>query len=73
MVITYIGYGLLILYLLYCIVFCCAMCISIIKENNYNILKYTPLRRDDNEIEITNFHIVNQNNLNPVYEDDCEY
>lgn len=50
MFIAYIGYGVLILYLLYCVVFCCAICISIIKENNYNILRYAPLRSDDNEI-----------------------
>lgn len=67
--IAYIGYGLLILYGLYCIVFCCVACITIIQENYFSILRYTPLRQEDNDTENpTHFELVNEHKLNTIYE-----
>jgi len=66
--VAYIGYGLLILYLLYCIIFCCVACITFIQENSFSILKYTPLRQQEDNIEIQHFEIINEPNLETIYE-----
>ena len=66
--IAYIGYWLLILYLIYFIVFCCVACITLIQENYFSILRYTPLRQEDNDIEITHFELVNEQKLDTIYE-----
>jgi hypothetical protein len=67
--IAYIGYGLLILYGLYCFVFCCVVCITLIQENYFSILRYTPLRQEDNDTENpTHFEFVNEHKLETIYE-----
>ena len=63
----YIGYGLLLLYLLYCISFCYSLCIILIKENSFLLLRYTPLRQD-NDTEITHFDLVNEEKLEVIQE-----
>lgn len=67
-IISYISYGLLILYLLYCISFCSSFCIILIQENSFLLLKYTPLRQEDDNIEITHFDLVNEQKLQVIPE-----
>ncbi len=66
--IAYIGYLLLIMYLIYCIVFCCVACITLIQENYFSFLRYTPLRQEDNDNEITHFELVNEHKLSTINE-----
>ena len=65
--IAYIGYTLLILYLIYCISFCCMICATIISENRYTLIRYIPLR-NNNELEITQFEFVNEQKLETIQE-----
>lgn len=62
----YIGYILLLLYIIYFISFCICACITIIKENSYSIMTYLPLRQRCNNENI-HFDIIN-NELSPINE-----
>ena len=66
--IAYIGYGLLILYLLYCLVICCTVCITLIQENYFSILRYTPLRQENNQTEFVHFELVGEHKLYTIHE-----
>ena len=63
--IEYIGYSLLLLYLLYCVSFCCAACITLIQENYFSLLRYSPLRSNDNT-DFSHFEIISEQKLDTI-------
>lgn len=65
-VMGYIGYGLLILYGLYCFVFCACVIVTLAIENRYYLQNFLPTRNA--RINNQGFEIIQQDSLPTIYE-----
>jgi hypothetical protein len=66
--ISYVGYTLLTLYLIYCLIFCTKACIVIINENRFAIMRYIPLRRPNARVNDIYIEVVRENKLETIDE-----